>query len=317
MTRPATRTATRPDDHDARMARARLSLDGLSVGDGFGQCFFRPFVGKLLIRRRPPQTPWLWTDDTAMALSVVEVLDEHAAVDQDALAAAFARRYADDPKRGYGPGAHGYLAAFARGEPWRVVSRAAFGGQGSLGNGGAMRAPPVGAYFADDLERVVDEARRSAEVTHAHPDGIAGAIAIAVAAALAWRHRRTPERPGWSFADEPAAFVAAVMERTPPGETRRGLERALPLGPRSSIAAAAGLLGNGSKLSAADTVPLCVWAVGRFGASYEEALWQTVSVLGDRDTTCAIVGGIVCLATGPDGVPPAWRAAREALPPAS
>lgn len=152
-------------------------------------------------------------------------------------------------------------------------------------------------------------------VTHAHPEGQAGAIPTAVAAALAWQHRLTPERPAWAFADEPAAFVAAVMDRTPPGETRRGLERALPLGPRSSIAAAAGLLGNGSRVSAPDTVPLCVWAAARFGGSYEEALWQTVSVLGDRDTTCAIVGGIVALGAGPGGIPDAWRAAREALPP--
>lgn len=306
----------RPSDHDERMTRARLSLEGLSVGDAFGQCFFRPFTGKLLIRRRPPQAPWLWTDDTAMALSIVEVLDEHGEVDQDALADAFARRYVEEPKRGYGAGAHRYLSDYARGEPWRDVSRAVFDGQGSLGNGGAMRAPPLGAYFADDLDRVVDEARRSAEVTHAHPEGQAGAVAAAVAAALAWRHRVTPERPAWAFAEEPAAFVVQVMERTPPGETRRGLERALPLGPRSSIAAAAGLLGNGSRVSAPDTVPLCVWAAARFGASYEEALWQTVSAFGDRDTTCAIVGGIVVLATGLAGVPVAWREAREALPPA-
>jgi ADP-ribosylglycohydrolase len=44
---------------------------------------------------------------------------------------------------------------------------------------------------------------------------------------------------------------------------------------------------------------------------YEAALWRTVSGLGDRDTTCAIVGGIVALSAG--GVPPAWLAARERL----
>jgi ADP-ribosylglycohydrolase len=34
-----------------------------------------------------------------------------------------------------------------------------------------MRVAPVDAYFADDLEHVVEQARRSAEVTHAHPEG--------------------------------------------------------------------------------------------------------------------------------------------------
>jgi ADP-ribosylglycohydrolase len=300
-------------DHDDRIARARLSLEGLSVGDAFGQCFFRPEIGKLLIRRQPPQRPWLWTDDTAMALSIVEVLDVHEEIDADALAADFGRRYLADPRRGYGAGAHQYLQEIGHGAPWRDVTRAAFGGQGSLGNGGAMRVAPVGAYFEDDLDRVVVEARRSAAVTHAHADGQAGAIAIAVAAALAWRHRLGPERPRWTFEEDPASFVAAVMDRTPAGETRQGLERALTLGPRASIASAAALLGNGSRVTAPDTVPMCVWAIARFGGSFEEALWQTVSVLGDRDTTCAIVGGVVVLATGLDGIPMSWREARESL----
>jgi ADP-ribosylglycohydrolase len=43
----------------------------------------------------------------------------------------------------------------------------------------------VGGYFADDMGRLVAEAAASSEVTHAHPDGIAGAVAVAVAAAWA------------------------------------------------------------------------------------------------------------------------------------
>ena len=38
---------------------------------------------------------------------------------------------------------------------------------------------------------------------------------------------------------------------------------------------------------------------------------MTVSGFGDRDTTCAIVGGIVLLATGRTAIPDEWRAARE------
>jgi len=43
-------------------------------------------------------------------------------------------------------------------------------------------------------------------------------------------------------------------------------------------------------------------------------MWATVSALGDRDTTCAIVGGIVACYTGVVGIPPDWLAAREPLP---
>jgi ADP-ribosylglycohydrolase len=46
---------------------------------------------------------------------------------------------------------------------------------------------------------------------------------------------------------------------------------------------------------------------------FEGALWTTVSGFGDRDTTCAIVGGIVSLAVGRGALPSEWLAARESL----
>src|SRR5688572_26765791 len=146
-----------PADHLSRIERARLALDGLSVGDSFGQRFFDPGVAERLIPRRElPYPPWKYTDDTEMAQAVFEVLNEHGRIDQDALADAFARRYAADPSRGYGTGAHDLLGNLCRGQAWQVAARQAFGGQGSMGNGGAMRVAPVGAYFADDYALVAD-----------------------------------------------------------------------------------------------------------------------------------------------------------------
>ena len=54
-----------------------------------------------------------------------------------------------------------------------------------------MRVAPLGAYFADDLEMVRAQAVLAAEVTHAHPEGIAGAVAVALAAAWACRLRES------------------------------------------------------------------------------------------------------------------------------
>src|SRR6266699_4849057 len=78
------------------------------------------------------------------------------------------------------------------GAKWRETVANAFGGQGSMGNGSAMRVAPLGGYFADDLERCAEESRASSLVTHTHPEGVAGAIAVAVAAAVAWQLRDTP-----------------------------------------------------------------------------------------------------------------------------
>src|SRR5437763_6842302 len=104
--------AVDPSLHAARLARARLSLDGLSVGDAFGQRFFFPWTfgpGGAL-----PPPPWEYTDDTEMAIAVVDVLARHGSIDQDDLAAAFARRYAADDRRGYGAGAHWLLTMLGK-----------------------------------------------------------------------------------------------------------------------------------------------------------------------------------------------------------
>jgi ADP-ribosylglycohydrolase len=285
-----------------RQALMKLSLDGLSAGDAFGERFFvnPAAVDSLIAARAMPQTPWRWTDDTAMAISVCRLLQRSkgAAIDQDALAAAFTAEWAREPDRGYGGGATTILRDVALGVPWRHAAGAVFDGQGSMGNGAAMRVAPLGAFFAGDgYDRVVAEARRSAEVTHAHADGIAGGIAVAVAAA--WAVRRD------------GALFDLLLAHTPPGPTRDGIAEASRLGPVGSRVAAA-RLGSGQRVLSSDTVPFCAWAIDRFGAAFTDVMWGTVDGLGDRDTTCAIVGGVSALLAG--AVPAEFLAAREPLP---
>ena len=74
------------------------------------------------------------------------------------------------------------------------------------------------------------------------------------------------------------------------------------------------MLGNGVGVSAQDTVPFALWCAGERLNDYAEALWLTVAGLGDCDTTCAIVGGIVAMAANKETIPTEWHDAREALP---
>lgn len=289
------------------MERVRLSLDGLSLGDAFGERFFLPpgeAIARIVARRVPPPT-WPYTDDTAMALAIAEVLDRCAEIDRDALARAFADRFVAEPDRGYGRGARSLLQAIARGVPWSLASPALFSGQGSKGNGGGMRAAPVGAYFADDPAAIVAQARASAEVTHAHAEGVAGAIAVALAAG--WAAAHSGSRDG-------DALLEHVLRYTPRSRTREGIEAGAALDPALHPATAAERLGSGQQVLAEDTVPFAIWSAARHLGDLCEALWATVAGLGDRDTTCAMVGGVVALAVGRAGIPSAWLAAREPLP---
>ena len=89
-----------PADHSERMNRALLSLDGLSIGDGFGDMFFTTTdsIERRLEYRDPPPAPWRVTDDTMMALSIVRSLKRRGHIDQDELATAFAQEYIRDPR---------------------------------------------------------------------------------------------------------------------------------------------------------------------------------------------------------------------------
>jgi ADP-ribosylglycohydrolase len=295
------------------MERVRLALDGLSIGDAFGSQFFIPANERLLFGPRREDPPveeefWRYTDDTEMALGIAEVLGRHGRIEQDDLAATFARRFRAEMYRGYGPMAIRILAAIADGGPWREVSAAVFGGEGSLGNGAAMRVAPVAAFFADDPLRAAAEACLSAEVTHRHPEGVAGAVAVAAAVASAWQLR---DRAGDDTAR--AELFAAALDLTPAGATRRGLEEARELSFDEPVATAAQALGNGSRVTAPDTVPFCVWCAARHLANYPDAIWNTVRGGGDIDTTAAIVGGIVVMAVGRGAIPAEWLAAREPL----
>lgn len=109
-----------------------------------------------------------FTDDTVMTCAVADWL-----VNDDNLAEElrlWANKY---PKAGYG----------GKFREW-VFSKDILPAYNSYGNGSAMRVSPVG-FYAQTLNEAMELAKRSAEVTHNHPDGIEGAQAIASAIFLA------------------------------------------------------------------------------------------------------------------------------------
>lgn len=176
-----------------------------------------------------------------------------------------------------------------------------------MGNGGAMRVAPLGAYFADDLERCASEARASSVVTHTHPEGVAGTIAVAVAAAMAWQLRNTP-RP-----ERVNQFFDEVLRLTPESQVRRGILIASQTPAQAPVQDVARTLGNGSLVTAPDTVPFCIWVSANHPDNFIDALAQTIRVGGDCDTNAAIVGGIVALSAGREAIPQDWLKARESI----
>lgn len=277
--------------------RAYQSLVGLSVGDSLGNLltFQEPHQGEL------PGGPWSYTDDTEMALSVYEMLCTRGQIDQDRLATAFALRY--KRYRGYGTAARQLLEAIGS-QPtgsWRSLAPALFFGKGSYGNGASMRVAPLGAFFADDYEMAAKQARLSAQVTHSHAEGVAGAVAVALAAA--WLARPQP----WNR----KKFFETVLQWTPVGLTHQGIQRAASLAIDALPEDAAQILGNGHEVASQDTVPFCLWSASVDPDDFHATFWRSIKAGGDQDTICAITCGIVAARTP---APPEWVARREPFP---
>ena len=127
-----------------------------------------------LVNPPPPRstrkTRWdncCFTDDSVLTVATAEVLLQQ-------------RNYTE----AYKEWGCRYIDAGFGGTFWKWMQSASLEPYNSWGNGSATRVSPVG-WFYNTLEETLAEARRSAEVTHNHPEGIKGAQSVASAIFLA------------------------------------------------------------------------------------------------------------------------------------
>ena len=292
---------------DQRIELAKKSIKGVSIGDAFGESFFGE-TDKILnhIRERTiPKTSWEFTDDTVMAIAVYDQLRMHNDIHQNQLAENFALNHDKDPNRGYGATARRILRAIGEGGHWQEISQRVFEGMGSMGNGASMRVSPIGAFFFDDLKKVKELAIKSAEITHSNMEAITGAIAVAVGTAIATQIKLKNEEIA------PTEFINRIVETLPDTDTKSKIRKSTTIPYSYHIETIKSIMGNGSKIMAQDTVPFSIWCSAHNLFNFEEAIWKAVSILGDRDTICAIVGGITIMSTADNKIPKEWMESVE------
>jgi len=187
-----------------------------------------------------------FTDDTVLTVAVADcILHGHG------YAQKFRESTRDYPGRGYG-GSFLSWASTPDGMPYN-----------SWGNGSAMRVSPVGFAF-EKLRDVLEEARRTAEVTHNHPEGIKGAQATAAAIFLARSGEKKPK-------------IKAYIEATFQYDLSRSLDSI-----RSYYTI---------DVSCQGSVPQGITAFLE-SSDYEDAVRKAISIGGDSDTIACITGGI-------------------------
>lgn len=259
-------------------------------------------------RQRPPGS---FTDDTEMMAGVAEGLVLKRRFDGKAIAERFLANH--DSGRGYGSGTTQALEQLAGGVPWDKAGARVFG-QGSFGNGSAMRVAPVGLLFHRSLPTVAENARLSSRITHSHPLGEAGAAVQALGVALALNRRsQGRELDTSTFIEDIAVFmeedeslfhecldnVALLLETTP------GLPASADGDERKKHAEkVAAVLGNDSR--SFHSVPTALYCFLAHPASFEAALISAVSMGGDTDTIAAMTGALSGAFLGVDAVPFRW-----------
>lgn len=187
-----------------------------------------------------------YTDDTVMTVaSAYAILN---GTEYSAAYKLFGRRY---PAAGYGGMFFDWLHS-ARTAPYN-----------SFGNGSAMRVSPVG-YARESVGEILDEAKRSAEVTHNHPEGIKGAQAVALA-------------------------VFLCRKQADKAEVRREVEKRVGYDLSRSLAEIAPTYYF--KVTCQESVPESITAFLE-SAGFEDAIRKAVMLGGDADTMACIAGAI-------------------------
>ena len=229
----------------------KATILGAIVGDIIGSIYeFRPtkdYNFTLLDERMEA------TDDSILTLAVADWVMSDSILSTDSLVDrmhTFGRKRLF-PMGGYGSNFMQWLLSISP-EPY-----------GSWGNGSAMRVSACGFAF-NTLPDVLDAAKRSAEVTHNHPEGIKGAQATAAAIFLA--------RTGKSK-EEIREYITLEFDY----DMRKTCDEIRPT--------------YNHKSSCQETVPQSVIAFLE-SKDYEDAIRLAVSLGGDADTMGAITGAI-------------------------
>jgi DNA ligase (NAD+) len=181
-----------------RADRFRGCVLGLAVGDALGHpTEFISSVSRIKAKYGPsgildfggagPHPPGTFTDDTQMTIAVARALAQAGHKDLDTMMTLLGDEFvawAKHPSNNRAPGGTCLAGCrhLERGASWREA-----GIKGSKGCGAAMRAAPVGLFFADNDDALLRVSAAQSALTHSHPTGIASSVAAA--APVAWLAR--------------------------------------------------------------------------------------------------------------------------------
>lgn len=252
---------------------------------------------------RAPYDFGQYSDESQLARELMRSLADHGRLVPEDYAGRIARLFAEDRVVGRGHGTSAAADRLNAGIPWDRAGTPS----PSAGNCSAMRAPPVGLFFASNPQAMLEAACLQSRITHADHRCGAGAAVIAAATALAAECDRIDPK---DFLFRLQA-LAAKCEPTVASNLRQLQDwLSLPESEAISQIAHAGLPpGVDSHWRggiSAFVVASLLWALYAFLRAPEDYLAAVAIAIapgGDVDTTAALTGALVGAHLGTAGLP--------------
>ena len=214
-------------------------------------------------------------------------------------ARTYQRRFNREPWRGYASGPPIIFQLVEKsGFTYEEAARSLYGGQGSRGNGAAMRVAPLGLFFHDS-PNLYNQAVAAAAVTHAHPLAQDGAAvqAAAVAMAVHLDPRKPFPRDNFLRRMLKLAKTSAIKEKL--SLVRTLLKGKVP-GPETAT-----ILGKSVRID--ESLPFAIYAFLAQPTSFENCLMGAILSGGDRDTLGAMAGALSGAYLGVKAITALWR----------
>jgi poly(ADP-ribose) glycohydrolase ARH3 len=271
---------------------------GSALGDAIGELAFAFPEKSSLINKLDLNKMLRYTDDTAMAIGLAESIIEMGGIKEQHVGDTFKKNFIQEPWRGYASGPPTVFSLVEEGGiTYYEAARSLFGGQGSLGNGAAMRIAPVGLFYHESSELNL-HSNISAQVTHAHPVGMDGAFMQSLAVAQA-----TKLDPEADFKAE--LFIENLVKNAKTQQIQKKMKLIGELiDQKISEYAAARQLGQ--TVAVDESMPFAVYAFLRYPQSFEDCLFCAVLNRGDRDTIGAMACAISGAYLGIEAIPDSW-----------
>ncbi len=271
---------------------------GCALGDAIGELAFSHRTSQSLKKAIQKISVLPYTDDTAMAIALAESIIRTGDINQQDIGDAFAENFYKEPWRGYASGPPTIFSLVKKSKISYVeAAKTLFGGNGSFGNGAAMRIVPVGLHFYD-FPDLYDKAAFSAEVTHAHPVGKDGAAIQALAIALAVK-----QMPGNSI--DTLTYIGELINKARTVEIKNKLQLVKSF-LEKDVPPGEAIKKLGRSVAVHESMPFAIYSFLKYPQSFEECLMCAVLHGGDRDTLGAMAGSICGAYLGINHIPVEW-----------